>query len=229
MTASTTGQVDGRSARWAGYREKRRKELVDAALKAIAKHGPDVSVELMAEEAGVARPRLYKYFNDTADLGAAIAERVAEMVTAELAPMFNPRGTPREMIRAAIGAHTNWLAEHGNLYRYLSMNSATGESGQNVVADVKTVIARQVTGLFQHFLDQFGIQIPVVQPLAFGIVGLVESTAGSWLQEPDGLTLDELTDWLCDWTWQLLDQSLQVYGLELDPDLPLAEADPAES
>ncbi|SFS66327.1 transcriptional regulator, TetR family [Saccharopolyspora flava] len=220
--------MDGRSARWAGYREKRRKELVDAALSAIAKHGPEVSVELMAEEAGVARPRLYKYFNDTADLGSAIAERVAEMVTEELAPMFNPRGTPAEMIRAAIGAHTNWLAEHGNLYRYLSMNSATGTSGQNVVADVKTVIARQVTGLFEFFLKQFGIEVPVVQPLAFGIVGLVESGANSWLEEPGGLTLDELTDWLCDWTWHLLDRSLQVYGIELDPNLPLAEADPAD-
>ncbi|WP_246110435.1 TetR/AcrR family transcriptional regulator [Saccharopolyspora dendranthemae] len=228
MTASTTRQVDGRSARWAGYREKRRKELVDAACNAIAKHGPDVSVEQMAEEAGVARPRLYKYFNDTGDLGAAIAERVAEMVTDELAPMFNPSGTPREMIRAAIGAHTNWLAEHGNLYRYLSMNSATGEAGQNVITDVKTVIARQVIGLFQHFLDQFGIQPPVMQPLAFGIVGLVESSAGSWQEDPDGLTLDELTDWLCDWTWCLLDRSLQSYGIEMDPDLPLLEGDSAE-
>ncbi|RRO14741.1 TetR/AcrR family transcriptional regulator [Saccharopolyspora rhizosphaerae] len=228
MTASTTGQVDGRSARWAGYREKRREELVDAALRAIAEHGPDVSVEQMAEEAGVARPRLYKYFTDTADLGAAIAARAAEMVTDELAPMFNPHGTPNEMIRAAIGAHTNWLAEHGNLYRYLSRNSATGQAGQNVITDVKTVIARQVTGLFQHFLDQFGVQVPIVQPLAFGIVGLVESGASSWMEEPDGITLEELTDWLCDWTWHLLDQSLQVYGIELDPDVPLVEADPAD-
>ena len=112
-------KVDGRAARWAGQQERRRAEFVDAALAAIAEHGPDVSTEQIAERAGVARTRLYRHFDGAADLQRAIARRAAELVTAELAPLWHPEGSPNEMIAAAISTHLRWLTEHAQLHRYL--------------------------------------------------------------------------------------------------------------
>src|SRR5215469_4167626 len=74
---------DGRAARWAGQQERRRREFVDAAMRAIAEHGPDVSTGQIAAEAGVARTRIYKHFVDAADLQGAIAERALEQVTTD--------------------------------------------------------------------------------------------------------------------------------------------------
>ncbi|MFC7344351.1 TetR/AcrR family transcriptional regulator [Saccharopolyspora griseoalba] len=220
MTASATPQVDGRSARWAGHRERRRGELIDAAVRAIAKHGPDVSVEQMAEEAGVARTRLYRYFNDAADLGGAVADRAAEMITTEMAAVFSVRATPLELTRSAIGAHINWLTEHGDLYRYLTMHALS--SGHHAINDVKTVIARQLVEVFELYLRSFGAESEdVLDPLAHGIVGMVESSANNWLDAPGEITADQLAEWLTSWTWTLLDHTLRARGLEIDPEAPL--------
>ena len=102
---------DGRATRWAGQHERRRAEFVDAALAAIAEHGPDVSTEQVAEKAGVARTRLYKHFDDAGDLQRAISRRVSELITEELEPVWNPQGTPREMITTAVDTHLRWLTD----------------------------------------------------------------------------------------------------------------------
>src|SRR5438067_12547710 len=44
-------QVDGRTRRWEGYRATRRAELVDAAIRAIRRHGAGLGMEDVAAEA----------------------------------------------------------------------------------------------------------------------------------------------------------------------------------
>ena len=63
--------MDGRTRRWAGHREARRLELVDAAVVAIEEHGPEVTTEQIAAEAGVSRPGLYRHFDGKDDLQSA--------------------------------------------------------------------------------------------------------------------------------------------------------------
>ena len=219
MTASSTShRVDGRAARWAGQHERRRREFVDAALRAIAEHGPEVSTEQIAEEAGVARTRLYKHFTDAPDLHAAIAQRTVELITAELLPIWDPQGTPMQMVRTAIGAHVGWLAEHGNLFRYLTKHSL---SSRDAFTDTKSAIAQHLTLLFEHYLRAFEQDTRVAEPIAFGLVGLVESTTSRWVDNPGGMDRDELTDLLGGWVWRLLDDVLRSGGVELDPDVPL--------
>ncbi|WP_031468274.1 TetR/AcrR family transcriptional regulator [Sciscionella sediminilitoris] len=220
-------QVDGRAARWAGQRERRRAEFVDAAVRAIAEHGPDVSVERIAEEAGVGRTRLYKYFADAADLAAAVARRAIEMLNTELAPALSPRSSPAEMIRSAIEAHIGWLVEHEPLYRYLSMHSLSARpDGTDAITDAKTAIAGQLAALFEYYLPRFGADTKVAEPVAFGVVGLVESSTARWLTNPGELTREELAGLLNGLVWRMIDDTLRTVGVRLDPDRPLAEAGP---
>lgn len=221
-TSPAAPRTDGRATRWAGQRERRRQEFVDAALRAIAAHGPEVSTEQIAEEAGVGRTRLYKYFADATDLQRAIADRVAALITAELEPAWEFRGTPMEIISAAVDAHTRWLEEHGHLYRYLTRHSLSAQAGEsNAVTDVKTAIARNLTAMFETYLGLFGVDDRLAEPVAFALVGLVESSAGRWLENPRGLTRDELAELLARWVWRLLDDTLRTGGVELDPHQPL--------
>ena len=55
---------DGRTTRWDAHRDQRRAELVQAAVRAIDQHGPDVTIADIAAEAGVSKPVLYRYFTD---------------------------------------------------------------------------------------------------------------------------------------------------------------------
>ncbi|HVV11327.1 TetR/AcrR family transcriptional regulator [Amycolatopsis sp.] len=221
MTSAAGDRTDGRAARWAGQRERRRVEFVDAALRAIAEHGPEVSTGHIAEAAGVARTQLYKHFADATDLHQAIAERAVRQVNAELEPLLQLEGTPMEMITGTIGTHTTWLSEHRHLYQYLSRHSRTG--GPGAIADVKTTIARHLTALFEDYLGGFGMNQAVAEPIAFGLVGLVESSTVQWLDSDRGLTHEQFTTLLARWVWCLLDDTLRQGGVELDPGLPLAK------
>jgi AcrR family transcriptional regulator len=217
VTSSPTGRPDGRAARWAGQRERRRSAFVDAALEAIAEHGADVTTELIAEAAGVARTQVYKHFTDATDLHNAIAERAVELITTELAPLWNLSGTPKQMIDSAVGSHIRFMSERNNLYRYLNARDA--------LADVKTTIGKHVTLLLEHYLGVFGMDTRVAETVAFGLVGMVDSSTARWLENPHGMDEDELAGLLGRWAWQILDDVLREHGVVLAPDAPLAFPD----
>ncbi|WP_410627304.1 TetR/AcrR family transcriptional regulator [Amycolatopsis sp. cmx-8-4] len=212
-------KVDGRAARWAGQQERRRAEFVDAALEAIAEHGPDVSTEQIAERAGVARTRLYRHFDGAPDLQRAIAQRAAELVTADLQPLWHPSGSPREMIDAAISTHLHWLTEHAQLHRYLVRTlPSLPEAGRT---DVRGAIARHLSRLFTGYLAAFGLDPAPADTIAFGLVGYVESATTRWLDHPGSLSLPQLTGQLTGTIWAMLDHTLRAGGVELDADRPL--------
>jgi AcrR family transcriptional regulator len=213
-------EPDGRAARWAGQRERRRTEFVDAAIAAISEHGPEATAEQMATRAGVARTRLYRHFDDKADLHQAIAERAITLISAELAPIWDPHGTPLEMVHAGVRAYLTWASGHIHLYQYMM--------GAGAAADLKRSVSTHLTGLFGGYLRQFGLDDRDAEPLAFGVVGMVAVATDRWLENAT-LGLDELADRFTRWIWSLLDAELRSLGRELDPNEPLTFAHPARS
>lgn len=223
---SAGSRPDGRAARWEGQQERRRREFVDAAMRAIAEHGPEVSTGQIAATAGVARTRIYKHFEDAADLQRAIAERALELVGTDLEPLWRPRGSAMEMISAIIDTLIGYLCEHRNLYRYLTKYAPSARnSDRDVVSDVKTAIGDHLTRLFTYYLTEFGGDTRLADLDAFALVGLVESAISRWLDHPAGLTRDELAGHLTRSVWVLIDRVLRDAGIELDPDAPLGVPD----
>lgn len=222
-SSRSSDTTDGRTTRWTGQREKRRAEFVNAAVAAIALHGPGVSTEQVAAQAGVARPRLYRHFDDADDLYRAVGQRAAEMILTDMAPvLLEPAGSARNMIDRAVRTFVNWLARHADLYRYVAHRATASAAGQeSVVADIKQAIAAQVGRLLAAYLEVLGANSRVADPLSFGLVGMVEATANRWLDEPGELPLDDLVVELASWIWGTLDQVLQREGVTLAPDEPL--------
>jgi AcrR family transcriptional regulator len=221
----TPQQVDGRKTRWKGQHERRRAEFVDAAIAAIAAHGSEVSTQQIADRAGVARTRLYKHFADAGDLQRAVAARAGELVTAALQPVWRPTGTPMEMITNAVDAYVSWLRANSALYLYLSRHTGTLDA----VADVKTAIGRHLARIFAGHLTALDADPSSAEPLGFGIVGLVDAASVRWVEDPGGLTHEDLTRHLARWIWCVLDDTLRSAGLSLDPHQPLDLVDPAAS
>lgn len=216
---------DGRSIRYAGQRERRREEFVDAALRAIEAIGPQVSVGEIAREAGVARTRIYRHFDDIADLQHAITSRAAELLLTELAPALSPHGSAREVISRIVRSYLGFLSEHEQLYRYTVQHLKHASSDSESYSAVRGAVSQQIATLFRAFAKAATISPALSEPLAYGLVGLVESTADHWLDRPDGLDRDELADALTGWAWLLISSTLTANGAELDPDEPLPALD----
>lgn len=165
---------------------------MDAALAAIAEHGPQTSTEQIAVHLGVTRTKLYRHFTDAADLQRAVAQRASDMLIADLAPLWEPDGSMAQIIEAGVGAHARFLVGHRNLYRYLAHCSmAENSDGPDAITDIKLAVGTHLGQVFALYLGAFGAGVES-DILAMGIVGMVETATSHWLDNP-GTTSQEHT------------------------------------
>lgn len=215
---------DGRSRRWDAHRAQRRGEFVRAAIAAITEHGPQVHVEQIARMAGVPRPVLYRHFKDRADLDAAIAHRAGELLLAELAPALEPSGTPLAAIRRLVETYLSWVESRPQLYRFVVRRAA----GHDESATVRATVASHATALLTGYFRAYGADPTLVEPLAFGLVGMTDAAVDRWLQ-PGAVPVDRarLADRLTAATWNVLAGELRAGGVEVDPHGPLPSRAPS--
>jgi AcrR family transcriptional regulator len=216
-TAADEPVTDGRRLRWTEHRSQRRAAFVAAGAAAIDKHGADASAEQIAEEAGVSRTVLYRYFRDREDLRQAIADQLAATVIASVLPnlQISPSSTPHQVIESVIDVIVGWLDEHPNLYYFLR-NRRTGTS----LEAVENTLADQVAALLKVFLMFFGIDSDKAEPGAYGMVGLVESTGAWWLSRRT-ISRAKLTELLCEGVWSLIEGTARANNVVVGYDDPL--------
>jgi len=68
-----------------------------------------------------------------------------------------------------------------------------------------------------EYLRAAELDVRVAEPVAFALVGLVESAATRWLDSPGGVSSEELSTDLTGWAWAVVDQATRSAGLTLDP------------
>lgn len=222
-SSATSRYVDGRTTRWSGQKDGRRAEFVEAALLAIAHHGPQTSTEQIANYVGVTRTKLYRYFDGAADLHHSIARRVGDMLVAAQRPTRNPTSRPMEIITQAVSKHLRWRADNANLYGYLTCHSLSDdENGVAAIREVNNAVATNVSGVLRGYFRAVGLNEDSVAPLSFGLVGMVDSAATHWLNDSAPLPLAEFVAQLADWTWALLSDTLRSCGVMVDPHQPMA-------
>lgn len=186
---------DGRSTRWDAHREQRRAELIEAALVAVERHGPEVTADQIAAAAGISRPLLYRHFDDLAALQRAIAGRAGESLTAELAVALDPAAPAEEIVQTACRAFMTWVAENAPLARYMLRHFGQSSDLINGVRDQAVMLTAAALG---HTL-LIGAEPCKVTALAHALVGMSEATAINWLASEDPETLPKLIDGLARW------------------------------
>jgi AcrR family transcriptional regulator len=172
---------------------------------AIEEHGPEVTTEQIAAQAGVSRPGLYRHFEGKDDLQGAIAARSVERLVTELEPVWRPSGRPREMLERAIAAHLRWLSSHENVYHYLKRNSLpSSDSVETASTNVRGVVSLHVARMLVD--GSLGAEIPpaTAHPLAYGLVGMVDAAAAHWLDEPHGADVEALGAQLTEACWAVI-------------------------
>jgi len=84
-------------------RADRRDALLDAALALVAEGDIEsVSMEAVAERAGVSRPLVYKHFANRSELLAAVYQREAALLHAELSAAVTAADSVADMFRALV-------------------------------------------------------------------------------------------------------------------------------
>jgi AcrR family transcriptional regulator len=189
-----------RTARWAGHRERRRAELIEAAVRAIQKHGAGVSVATIAAQAGITKPVLYRHFTDRADLQRAVSEKAAEVLLSDLLPQVSSDRPPIERVRAIVGTFLSATEEEPELWRFVVHNSGGTHSGTDVVAHNIALVAGLITSALVDELRARGKDAGGAEAWAFGLVGMVY-TAGDWWLQRRTMSRSALADYLTNLIW----------------------------
>ncbi|TVT49255.1 TetR/AcrR family transcriptional regulator [Amycolatopsis rhizosphaerae] len=212
---------DARRDRWRKHRIARRAEFVEAALRALDEHGPDLAMEDVATAAGVTKPVLYRHFADKADLYLALGQRGTELLFSRLVPAINAELAPVPRIRTALDAFFGVIEEYPNLYRLLARRSFSGKPVQaDVVAEDKELIATALTALLGDYMRMLGLDSGAAEPWAYGIVGMVQNT-GEWWLERRSMSRDSVVEYLTRIIWAAIDGLTRQQGVVIDPDQPL--------
>jgi AcrR family transcriptional regulator len=214
---------DARRDRWRKHRIARRAEFVEAALRALDKHGPELGMDDVAAEAGVTKPVLYRHFDDKADLYVALGQRGTEILFQRLIPAINAELAPAPRIRMALDAFFTVIEEHPNLYRLLARGSFQDKpADSDVVAEDKKLIATELTALLGDYMRMFNMDSDAAEPWAHGIVGMVQTT-GEWWLDRRSMCRDSVVEYLTQIIWAAIDGLTRQSGIVIDPNLPPEE------
>ena len=176
--------------------DERRQQLLEAADRVVQREGSAASMNLIAAEAGITKPILYRHFGDKGGLFRALAARHIDKLLARLRAALMTRGGLTARTRATVDAYLAAVEEQPQVYRFL-MERAAAED-----VDVRG----QVHGFVRRFGDELatGLQneaalAPIgearAQVWAHGIAGMVQAAGDWWLDHPDvprEVVVDEL-------------------------------------
>ncbi|MEU0538362.1 TetR/AcrR family transcriptional regulator [Nocardia sp. NPDC005978] len=203
-----------------------RDEVVQGAIRVIGRTGPYASMGAIAEEMGVAKPRLYRLFSDKSDLDRAIADwmvrEIYRSITPDISLMMQP---PRATVRRFLEAYTETIAKYPNLFRFLALTQvAPPTDGPGLPLDVGRRMADQLAERGAGLLAAVGLDTDGVDYLTRGLVGFVVSVTDLWLGA-DGTPTPERTAQFVDRTTEsvcaLLGEFLLSKNVVADPDTPV--------
>jgi AcrR family transcriptional regulator len=220
-------KVDARSERWREHRKKVRSEIVDAAFRAIDRLGPDLSLREIAEEAGTAKPKIYRHFADKSDLFQAIGERLRDMLWAAIFPSINVSSDPaREVIRRSVEQYVRLVDEHPNILRFLIQGRFAEQSESTMRAiNEGREITLAMADMFDNELRDMELDAAALELAAYSAFGSVASATDWWLgaeqDSPRRMAPDEFVAHLTTIMVGSINGTCELLGIKIDSDLPL--------
>lgn len=174
------GRPRGRPRRSEDERAVHRTRLVEAAMDAVRHHGPDVSIDQIADAARVSKPVFYSEFGDKTGLVDAMAVVLAAGVERTVIDRVTADGNsrPDHIIGAIIEALIDLIDDEPRLYAYIVRSLRMRDRGLLDNALVRVIHSRAslIVGRLADELRDGELDI-----LTDGIFGFVFGVIESWV------------------------------------------------
>lgn len=163
-------------------RQVRRDTLLDAAV-ALLERGdhPEVSMDAVAEVAGVSRPLVYKHFSNSGELLAAVYRREAAALHEDLAVEVAAAETLNEMYRVLIRGSLRAATERGHVFT--ALRAAGGRTrelrGEQHARDRETVRAFSARAVRERGLDR-----ALATTISTVLLGSIDAVLARWRRHP---------------------------------------------
>jgi AcrR family transcriptional regulator len=174
--------------------EGRREQLLELGAKLLATRTLDeISIELLAEEAGISRGLLYHYFGNKQEFHVAVVRRAVEDIYAITAP--RDIDDPLEQLAASLGAYVDYVRE--NYTGYVSLVRAAAGGNEELRAIYQEARRGLTDRIFEiagpeHLAALGVVDSATTRLLVDGWAALVENVVVAWVDDPHGLSREDL-------------------------------------
>jgi AcrR family transcriptional regulator len=162
--------------------DTRREQLLDLGLQLLGTRKlEELSIDLLAEEAGISRGLLYHYFRNKQDFHRAVVRRAADELIAVTAP--DESLEPIARLTASLAAYVDYVLANYEPYVSLVKGAAGGDQVlREIFEDTRTALTARIF----DSLAEYGLaDTPAVRLLARGWSAMVEETVLSWVPDQE--------------------------------------------
>ncbi|RJO77214.1 TetR/AcrR family transcriptional regulator [Nocardia panacis] len=223
----TTRRTDARTERWREHRRQVRHEFVDAAFRALDRCGPEVSMGDIAREAGAAKPKLYRHFEDKSDLYNAIVDRVREGLWERVVASIDlTNDSARDLVRRGAAEYALAVQRHPNVFRFiLHSHFAQQASDSERALQSARLSARRAAELCTAALGDDSIDVDSAELIAYSVFGAVASATDWWLgvnrTRARAMSIERFVDYLAEVIAAIAQANSRLHGVTINPNLPL--------
>ncbi len=178
--------------------DSRREQLIELGVRLFASRSlEDLSIESLAEEAGISRGLLYHYFGGKQEFHTAVVRRAADDLLASTAP--SGEGTALEQLAGSLARYVDYVSENYEGFLSLLRGAAGGHEGlREIYEESRAALTER---LFADPVAQEAAAIglvdtPAVRLLVRGWAAFVEEVVLEWVRDRRGISREELLDTL---------------------------------
>lgn len=169
--------------------DQRREQLLGLGFELLATHSFDeLSIDVLAEAAGVSRGLLYHYFGSKHDFHEAVVRYAAADLVRQTAPPA--AGEPFDRLLASTAAYVDYVSANQASYRALVRAAAGGN--QRLRAVYEETFDALLERLFVEDAGATMTDTPASRLMVRGWQRLAEELVLGWCEDPSGLSRDDL-------------------------------------
>ncbi|MGI8667094.1 MAG: TetR/AcrR family transcriptional regulator [Jatrophihabitans sp.] len=168
--------------------EARRSQLLELGVQMLTTRTlEELSVDALAEQAGISRGLLFHYFKNKQDFHRAVVQRAADDLIQTTAPDSSLDPIPR--LTQSLEHYLDYVMANYHAYISLVRGAASGDEALREIFDrTRAVLTTRIT----DNIEVFGlVDGPAVQLLARGWSAMVEEAVLAWVPDPR-ISKDEL-------------------------------------
>lgn len=178
--------------------DQRREQLLAHGVRLLSTHSVDeLSIDMLAEQAGISRGLLYHYFGNKQDFHRAVVRRAADDLIAVTAPP--DQGEPLERLAASLEAYVDYVVANYEGYSSLVRGAAGGnadlrrihDEARGALTDRIFVTARDGDGI-EPVLGVTLVDTPATRLMVRGWAAMIEDVVLAWVREPAGIAKPDL-------------------------------------
>ena len=183
MTATTRSRLSP---------DERRGQLLDLGVRLLATRSLDeLSIDLLAEEAGISRGLLYHYFGNKHAFHEAVVRRAADDLIAQTAPPAS--GEPLERLLASVTAYVDYVVANHQGYVSLIKGAAGGnETLRRIYDEARSALSERI--FTEDAQGELIEETPRTRLIVRGWSAMTEELVLAWIDDPADVTRDELIE-----------------------------------